>query len=45
MFAIGEDPDIKLVDYDTKGATATIKAEVYTRAKNIVKEEEDRTKK
>lgn len=44
MFAIGEDPEIKLVDYDTKGATATIKAEVYSRSKNIEKEEE-KTKK
>jgi hypothetical protein len=44
MFAIGEDPDIKLVDYDTKGTTATIKAEVYSRSKNIAKEEEQTKK-
>jgi hypothetical protein len=33
MDAVGEDPDIKLVDADTKGTTATIKAEMYTRKK------------
>lgn len=37
MEAIGEDPDIKLVDSDSKGATATLRAEVYARSKNIAK--------
>ena len=41
MNSVGEDPDIKLVDTETKGTTATVKAGIYSRKEEVVKEEEE----
>lgn len=41
MRSVGEDPDIKLVDPETKGTTATVKAEIFARKKEDMKEQEE----